>query len=541
MVKGQAEWGACSRTVSFDSMPLALAYQKDIVATGLSSGGIVIFDAVTGVYTSVLSGHTSSVCSLIFSLDGIFLVSGSNDQTVNLWDVQTGGVVKTFNGHTHSVKSVSISPDHTMIASGSDDKTIRLWNIWTGECHCIIEQQEFVKCVRFSYTDPQHLTSVSGGKVWQWDINGHQFGPVFDGSYVAFSLDGTQFALCKEAAIVVQNSNSGVVVTELHVTKSHVNYCCFSPDGRLIAGAAHHTVYLWNITGSDPHLIETFVGHTGQIPSLTFSSSLISASADKSVRFWQIGTSSVDSATTDAMSTPLTSNTIESVTLQVRDGIAISSDSDGVVRTWDITTGLCKASLQTPAGVQFLLGDAQIIEGRLIFAWIGIHGTHIWDAKKERFWILEMPGITEISGFRISGDGSKIFILADGFIQAWPMWTGEAVSKVELENKGDPFMDPLYMDGSRIWVYFEDSSTQGWDFGIPGTSPITLSSTIDRPHLDFIEQPNARIEDTVTGKEVFQLSGRYAKPTAVQWDGRYLVAGYGCGEVLILDFINMLA
>ena len=203
MVKGQAEWGACSRTVSFDSMPLALAYQKDIVATGLSSGGIVIFDAVTGVYTSVLSGHTSSVCSLIFSLDGIFLVSGSNDQTVNLWDVQTGGAVKTFHGHTNQVLSVSISPDHTMIASGSYDNTIHLWNIQTGECHCVIKQQSWVECVRFSHINPQHLTFSSGGKVWQWDINGHQIGPVYDSYYVAFSLDDAQFALCKETTIVV--------------------------------------------------------------------------------------------------------------------------------------------------------------------------------------------------------------------------------------------------------------------------------------------------------------------------------------------------
>jgi len=44
------------------------------------------------------------------------------------------------------------------------------------------------------------------------------------------------------------------------------------------------------------------------------------------------------------------------------------------------------------------------------------------------------------------------------------------------------------------------------------------------------------IKDAVTGKEVFQLVGRYAKPNCVQWDGQYLVAGYESGEVLILGF-----
>jgi len=46
----------------------------------------------------------------------------------------------------------------------------------------------------------------------------------------------------------------------------------------------------------------------------------------------------------------------------------------------------------------------------------------------------------------------------------------------------------------------------------------------------------SRIVDTVTGKVVFQLDGKFAKPTHAQWDGQYLVAGYLFGEVLILDF-----
>ena len=48
---------------------------------------------------------------------------------------------------------------------------------------------------------------------------------------------------------------------------------------------------------------------------------------------------------------------------------------------------------------------------------------------------------------------------------------------------------------------------------------------------------STKIKDTVTGRVVFQLVGRYASPKGgVHWDGQYLVAGYESGEVLILDF-----
>ena len=118
------------------------------------------------------------------------------------------------------------------------------------------------------------------------------------------------------------------------------------------------------------------------------------------------------------------------------------------------------------------------------------------------------------------------------------------MGKVELKDRSH--FNPLYVDGSKIWVCFEDSSTQGWDFGISGSSPIQLSNTsLGKPHLDLIGGTKWNtgpciIKDTVTGKEVLQLTRGYARPYEVQWDGQYLVAGYQSGEVLILEFKHVL-
>ena len=135
------EWGTCSCTVTFDSIPKGLACWKDLIAVGLGSGDMITFDGITGTQTAVLSGHRDSVYCLTFSLDGSLLVSGSFDKTVKLWDVQTGGTINTFHDHTSHVYSVSLSIDCTMIASGFADKTIHLWNIQKRECSHIIKQQ----------------------------------------------------------------------------------------------------------------------------------------------------------------------------------------------------------------------------------------------------------------------------------------------------------------------------------------------------------------------------------------------------------------
>jgi WD40 repeat protein len=546
VVKGlPVGWETSSRTVTVDSIPQALACWKDIIAVGLRSGDIITLDAVTGSQVVVLSGHTGWVTSVTFSSDGMSLVSGGWDKTIKLWDVQTGGAIKTFCGHTDWVNSVSISFNCTTIASGSDDWTVHMWDIQTGECCCVIKHGGRVMCVSFSPTNPKHLISISGDIVQQWGADGHQIEPAYEGTHAAFSLDGTRLALCGEKVTTIQNSNSGAIVVKCP-TNNGPRHCCFSPNGKLVAVAAGSTAYVWDITGSDPHLIETFIGHTQEITSLTFSSSssLISASDDQSVKFWQIGSSSMDLATSDPKSTPLTSAPIQSVSLQAENGIAISSDSDGVVKTWDLSTGLCKASIQTPAKGG-TLRDVKMIDGRLIVVWHeGMHDICIWDSEKEKLLHRVTPTWVGARGLRISGDGSKIFCMTWRFVQGWSMLTREAVGEVEVGQ--DSYLNPLHAKSSRIWVDIHDSPTQGWDFGISGSPPILLSNTSsERPQLHFICSINGwnngpfRIEDTVTGEVVFQLPGRYARPHDVRWDGQYLVAGYRSGEVLILDFSQL--
>ena len=152
---------------------------------------------------------------------------------------------------------------------------------------------------------------------------------------------------------------------------------------------------------------------------------------------------------------------------------------------------------------------------------------------------------SDVKDLRISGDGSKVFLLGKESIQALSIWTGEVVGEVRLE--GEPLVDSLIMDGSRVWFFlFMDLAIQGWDFGISDSTPVPLSNiSLDKPHFCFLGTQSqhtspSRVEDTVTRKEIFQLFGRYAKPYAARWGGQYLVAGYKSGEVLILDLNHVI-
>ena len=77
-------------------IPQSLTHYSDTIAAGLFHGDIIVLNGSTGSQVAVLSKHTKWVESLVFLSDGILLVSGSSDITVNLWDVT--GIRKSGDG-----------------------------------------------------------------------------------------------------------------------------------------------------------------------------------------------------------------------------------------------------------------------------------------------------------------------------------------------------------------------------------------------------------------------------------------------------------
>jgi len=126
--------GAPSGAFSPDGKTLATALFNVVVSESgqnvvKETGGIKLWAVATGKELATLSGHEGQVGPLVFSPDGRFLASGSEDRSIKLWDLATGKELATFKGHAEDVRCLAFSPDGKMLASGSADKTIMLWDV----------------------------------------------------------------------------------------------------------------------------------------------------------------------------------------------------------------------------------------------------------------------------------------------------------------------------------------------------------------------------------------------------------------------------
>ena len=574
------QWDTCSRTMMFEAKLTTSAHWGDIIAIGLGND-VVLFDAITGITTSVFCGHTNLIRSLAFSQDGKLLMSKSSDWTVRVWDIQTGGVIRTFDHHPLIYSPASISSDGVMVAFGTDDGIVRLCDVRTGEWSSIkIYPVSEVTAIEFSPINSRHFISLSeGGILRQWDIDGDQIGPSYHQAgyayHLAWTRDGTRFVSYGGKVATVWDAESGAVVVKLGAPdeSSSLNLACFSPDGRFVACAADTTIWVWDITISGARLVGHLTGHSSTIKIFAFSSSLISGGLDHTIKFWKSSNFSMDQTTADQIAARGSFPEIRSIKLFAEEGMVVTSDADGVVKVWDVTTGRCKSSFSTPAEGE---RDTHLARNTLIIVWspyadMGMDEDMYWERDRGRDWDEDEDMCSErgwdrdwdrdmgleyhiwdvyqgqllrkrkfhsslpyLRGLKISGDGSKIFGLSHRCIAAVSMRTGEEVGHVECRSwKGDGF----FVRGSKVGAY-----GRRWDFGGPGVPP--FEEFPDGPHLElvgavrYITLAPCWMEDTVTKRQVFCSLKKYLDGgRMLEWDGRYLLNYSPSGEVImIIDF-----
>jgi WD40 repeat protein/ABC-type dipeptide/oligopeptide/nickel transport system ATPase component len=206
------------------------------------------------VYSLVFNGHAQAVLTAVFSRDGQFILTASEDETARLWSVN-GNLLRTLTGHSHHVLSAVFSPNGQYILTASNDRTARLWDLAGQTIAILSDHTDLVKSAVFSPNGQRILTASFDRTARIWDLAGQTIVTLKGHTdrlwHAEFSLDGNHVATASnDGTARLWDATTG---QELCVFAGHtedVLKVAFSPDGQHILTASNdRTARLWHCSG----------------------------------------------------------------------------------------------------------------------------------------------------------------------------------------------------------------------------------------------------------------------------------------------------
>jgi WD40 repeat protein len=260
----------------------------------VAGDGTRLWDTETGQLIRLIEeASTGGSDSVALSPKGDLLaVEGPRPQTVALWDTETWQRRFVFE-LSDWLSSVCFSADGRMVIGAVDDHTIRIWDVRSGRLLNSIKTSDRVNACA-GLVDGMILGLEGEGlKLWDPVTGGRQALSPTDtslGYNLAISPDQGRAAIpCTDGLIICAPAHAAEPPMTLHHHEDLV-VAAFSPDGKVLAtGDEVGLVVLWEVDRWLP--TGQIEAHRAAIADLAWapdSSALASASADRSVRLWNV-------------------------------------------------------------------------------------------------------------------------------------------------------------------------------------------------------------------------------------------------------------
>ncbi|HEX8422313.1 MAG TPA: WD40 repeat domain-containing protein, partial [Pyrinomonadaceae bacterium] len=481
-----------------------------------------------------LTGHRGPVRSAVFSPDGRFILTTSDDRTARVWDVKTGVEVSVLRGHRKGLLSASFSPDGNLMVTSGDDGTARIWDRGMGQGFVELGKAGEVKDALFGARS--NLILVSDDRTARiWDVSTRKSLPhVWSAHIAALGPEGKFIVTAKQEATRIYEAATGRVRVELPAHDGETLSAAYSPDGRFVATAGRDKVV--RVRDVETGKIDELPVEMKDIARLIFSPAgdLLLMLGVNNAKLWEwktkrppldlSGYSGIGSFVGE-MSGGVFSP----------DGRLVAGQGGAGVALWDARTG-CRTKIQlrhrSPVHNVIFSRDGRSLLSTDSYAarlW-QLPATLKCEGKEETLEISLELDQTKAESFPkrnalISPDGRFIVLMAlrHGFAQVLDASTGELKFKLDdgsIRTHGAA----LSSDGRLIVTACEDGKARVWDSGtgsllrtLEGNSAIPLSAasfspddklivTVSDPRFNAIT-----VWDAVTGQRVGEtLRGRSA-------------------------------
>jgi WD40 repeat protein len=433
------------------------------LATSDTSGGVQIWDRLSGRQLKAFRADLVWTWAVAFSPDGTLLASVGDDHQVKLWQVETGECLRLGKGHTHTINTIAFHPRGHLLASGSLDTTIGLWPVDDFEQGQLLEgHQGRVWSVAFSRDGSALVSGSEDGTLKLWDIQTRKCDRTLEGhtawvKSIACSPDGQTIASGSfDGMLKLWQQGECRQTWQGH--QETVTALSFSPDGRWLASSSYdRMVKVWDVATGN--CIKVLAEHSNRVWSVTFSpdgQDLASGGDDHATRLWHLKTGQCAKAWKGHTNSilALASN---------REGQQLATGhEDQTVKLWELQTGQISQILRGHENrvwsVAFAPFDGNILASgsadRTIKLWQGQTGQCLKTLHGHRSWVWSVA---------FSRDGHQLASCSyDHTLKIWDVESGECLKT--LEEHTAPVVTAIYSSDGR-WLASSsfDRTVKIWD------------------------------------------------------------------------------
>lgn len=147
----------------------ALAPNRQLLAVGLPSGLVELWDLKEGRCRYPLDYHLWPITAIEFSNDSCFIASGDSGGTIVVWDTVSGWLVRRWEIRNGEVFSLTFNPDNHHLISTSSDFSARVYDLVSEKPVGDLPIHEPVRSTAFSPDGRFLLTAGEWKHVTQWE------------------------------------------------------------------------------------------------------------------------------------------------------------------------------------------------------------------------------------------------------------------------------------------------------------------------------------------------------------------------------------
>jgi len=489
--------------------------------------------------------HNAVVNNIVFSPDGEYFATASDDKTAKVWEVSSGKEIVCLS-HDDQVTDVAFSPDGKYVATASNDKTARLWERSTAREVARIFHTNTVIYITFS-PDGMYLATASYTASYDqtaklWDVN--------EGKEIAqFPTKSAALVFSPDSRYLIRDAGNGAKLWDVKSRReidhffhespnNRLDGIALSPNGKYLATASdNNTIKLWDISSHKE--IATLLHRSVVIAFSPDSKYLVTCASfdyQKNVRLWDVKTG------TEIVHFPIYSQ-VNKVAFSPDAKYLATASNDNTARIWNIQSREKIADFYHESGVQkisfspdgkYLATASFSRDSKYHLATASKDIAGVWDATNSK-QITRLSQNSDVSNIAFDRDGRYLTIASKENFGVWKVGSNQKITFLPYNAKINSI--DLSPDGKYIGTVSEDETVWLWNVNtdqkivlLPHKSQVTTVkfSPNGKYLVSFGKDKVVQVWEANSGKELarFQVEFKSISPSlSMSLDGRYVAIG----------------